>query len=190
MVIVVRMTSGIGIIKKDVNDAIFDLLGVPGASAVILKRRPRRPENVRYLPLVALSVLGLVAPATADEADRRELVVLPAMMQEHLLANMRDHLHAIEQIQEALSEGRFDAAGQIAEEQLGMSSLAFHGAAHMAPYMPKAMQAFGTQMHRAASQFALVAQDTAVDRQWARALESLAAVTRQCVACHATYRIR
>jgi hypothetical protein len=70
-----------------------------------------------------------------------------------------------------------------------MSSLASHGAAHMATYMPEPMQAIGTQMHRAASRFALIAQEASVDRDLPRALKSLSAVTQQCVACHAAYRI-
>jgi mono/diheme cytochrome c family protein len=111
------------------------------------------------------------------------------MMQRHMLTNMRNHLLAIAQIQHALAEGDFDAAGAIAEERLGMSSLASHGASHMAPYMPEPMRAIGTQMHRAASRFALVAQDASVDRDLPRALKALFAVTEQCVACHGAYRI-
>jgi len=144
---------------------------------------------VRRLVPVILSALGLVAYASADDSDPRELVALPAMMQQHMLANMRDHLLAIAQIQDALADRRFDTAAQIAEGRLGLSSLASHGAAHMAPYMPKPMQGIGTQMHRAASQFALVAEDASVDRDLARALKSLSEITQQCVACHATYRI-
>ena len=83
----------------------------------------------RYFALVMVSVLGLVTAASGEQADPRELVVLPAMMQQHLLGNMRNHLHSIEQIQAALSEGRFELAGRIAEERLGMSSLGVHGAA-------------------------------------------------------------
>ena len=144
---------------------------------------------MRRLGPVILSALGLVAYASADDSDPRELVALPAMMQQHMLANMRDHLLAIAQIQDALADRRFDTAAQIAEGRLGLSSLASHGAAHMAPYMPKPMQGIGTQMHRAASQFALVAEDASVDRDLARALKSLSEITQQCVACHATYRI-
>ena len=144
---------------------------------------------MRRLVPVILSALGLVAYASADDSDPRELVALPAMMQQHMLANMRDHLLAIAQIQDALADRRFDTAAQIAEGRLGLSSLASHGAAHMAPYMPKPMQGIGTQMHRAASQFALVAEDASVDRDLARALKSLSEITQQCVACHATYRI-
>ena len=142
--------------------------------------------------LVSLMLLTscLVAPASADDSDPINLVALPKVMQEHMLANMRDHLLAVAQIQEALAEGRFETAAEIAEQRIGMSSLASHGAAHMAPYMPKPMQVIGTEMHRAASQFAIVAQDASVDRDLARALKSLSAVTERCIACHAEYRIR
>jgi hypothetical protein len=145
---------------------------------------------VKQLVSLMLLTSCLVAPASADDSDTRSLVALPRMMQEHMLANMRDHLLAVAQIQEALAEGRFEAGAKIAEERIGMSSLASHNAAHMAPYMPKPMQAIGTEMHRAASQFAIVAQDASVDRDLARALKSLSAVTERCIACHAEYRIR
>jgi hypothetical protein len=128
-------------------------------------------------------------PLGAADPDPRELVALPPLMQEHMLANMRDHLRAIAEIQDALADGEFDHAADVAEERIGLSSLASHGAAHMAPYMPRPMQAIGTQMHRAASRFALLAQETSVDGDLARALKGLAGITRQCIACHAAYRI-
>jgi hypothetical protein len=128
--------------------------------------------------------------SAARAADSRQLVQLPALMQEHMLTNMRDHLQALAEIQTALAAGNFDRAAYIAEHRIGMSSLERHDAAHMAPYMPKAMQDIGTAMHRAASRFALVAQEAAVEGGASRALGSLAEVTRQCVACHAGYRLR
>lgn len=150
------------------------------------------PNMARHATLaVALLIpaICLLGVAAADDVDRRELVALPEMMQQHMLANMRDHLLAVAQIQDALATGAFDAAARIAEERLGMSSLASHGASHMAPYMPEPMQAMGIQMHRAASQFALIAQEVSVDRDLPRALSSLSAITQKCVACHAAYRI-
>jgi len=48
----------------------------------------------------------------------------------------------------------------------------------------------GTEMHRAASRFALIAQEASVDRDLSPALKGLSAVTAQCNACHAAYRIR
>ena len=143
---------------------------------------------VRFVLLIS-SAVWLAASTAADDSDPRELVALPAMMQRHMLANMRDHLRAIAQIQEALAGGDFDAAATIAEERIGLSSLAAHGAAHMAPYMPGPMQTIGMQMHRAASRFALVAKDASVDGDLPGALKSLSAITQQCVACHAAYRV-
>lgn len=58
----------------------------------------------------------------------------------------------------------------------------------MAPFMPKPMQDIGTQMHKAASQFALVAQDSSADGNALRAVGALSDITRQCVACHSAYR--
>jgi cytochrome c556 len=145
---------------------------------------------VRSYLLVMVLLSGALGPAVAADVDPRELVVLPEMMQEHMLANMRDHLRGIGEIQDALADGKFDAAQKIAEQRLGMSSLAAHGAAHMAPYMPEPMRTLGTEMHRTASRFALIAQEASVDHDLARALKGLAAVTARCNACHTAYRIR
>jgi cytochrome c556 len=142
---------------------------------------------------VALAVLTLSLAAllpAADAADNRELVRMPAPMQEHMLANMRDHLAAMGEIQAALAGGQFDRAADIAENRIGMSSLQAHGASHMAPLMPKGMQEIGTAMHRTASRFARTAQEAQVQGDLPRALNSLAELTQQCVACHASYRLR
>jgi hypothetical protein len=142
----------------------------------------------RFRSLV-LCVAGFAAStiATADDGAR-QLVTLPEPMRQHLLANMRDHLAAINEIHQHLGAGAFQRAADVAEKRLGLSSLERHGASHMAPFMPSAMQYIGTQMHKAASQFALVAQETGADGNAQRAIGSLSKVTAQCVACHAAYR--
>lgn len=133
----------------------------------------------------------LAAPmALAAEDDARVAVDLPAMMRAHMLANMRDHLNAIHEIQTSLAAGEYDAAADVAETRLGMSSLASHGASHMAGFMPKGMQETGTAMHQAASRFAVAAREAAVTRDLSRALGALGRVTNQCVACHAAYRLK
>lgn len=138
--------------------------------------------------LQAVAVATLVAAAfTADaETDSRALVTLPAPMQEHMLGNMRDHLQTLDRINRALAEGRWSDAATVAEQRLGVSSLAAHGAEHMAPFMPKPMQAIGTAMHRAATEFAV----HATEGDLRQSVRQLAEVTRQCVACHVAYRIR
>jgi cytochrome c556 len=127
---------------------------------------------------------------TALAADPRQHVEMPAPMQEHMLANMRDHLAAMGEIQAALAAGKFEQAADIAENRIGMSSLQSHGASHMAPYMPKPMQDIGTAMHRSASRFARTAQEAQVKGGVPLALNALAELTQQCVACHASYRLK
>ncbi|MHB1142356.1 MAG: hypothetical protein ACYC1T_11460 [Sulfuricaulis sp.] len=136
---------------------------------------------------LALSLTTLFA-VTAHAADPRQLVKMPAPMQEHMLANMRDHLVAMGKIQAALGKGDFDQAADIAEQRIGMSSLLAHDASHMAPYMPKGMQEIGAAMHRTASRFARTAQDASFDNDRPQALGTLADLTQKCAACHAGYR--
>ena len=138
--------------------------------------------------IVILSAMS-VAPSLANDKDNRQFVELPPQMRQHMLANMRDHLQAIAEIHQALSSADFDKAADIAEKRLGMSSLTSHGAPHMASFMPKEMQNIGTQMHRSASQFAVVAQESAVDGNLKRAIKGLSQITQHCVACHAGYRV-
>ncbi|MFA7098132.1 MAG: hypothetical protein WC383_16820 [Gammaproteobacteria bacterium] len=135
------------------------------------------------------AVTGLVlaaAPAAFAQPDHRQLVELPPMMQQHMLMNMRDHLATLDEILAALAANQPDKAAELAERRLGMSSLASHGAEHMAPHMPQEMREIGTGMHRAASRFALTAQEGDLLRAYA----ALRNVTASCVACHEAYRIR
>jgi len=128
-------------------------------------------------------------PMAAPAADARTLVTFPEPMRLHTIASMRDHLLSLQEIDEALSRNEFDKAAAIAEQRLGMSSLEAHDAAHLAPFMPKGMQEIGTQMHQAASRFAIEAQNASVGNDVRPALAALGTVMQQCVACHATYRL-
>ena len=140
-------------------------------------------KTVRYSLLLLLSVSISI---TIADSDIRQLVKLPEMMQHHMLANMRDHLVTINSILLLLSKNKLDKAADLAESHLGMSSLNTHNASHMAKFMPAGMRAAGTAMHRAASRFALKAQEGDL----LPAYKMLSEVTAACVACHAGYRIR
>ncbi len=129
---------------------------------------------------------------TAAE-DGRELVKLPTLMQEHMLANMRDHLVALDDVLGELADDNIDKAAEIVEKRLGMSSLSRHGAQHLGKFMPKTMRAIGTQMHRAASRFVIVARNAELDPGKAshrKVYGALQAITENCNACHQAYRIR
>lgn len=136
--------------------------------------------------ILALTLLLPLSSLAETTNNARKKIDMPEMMKEHMLGNMRDHLLALYEIQTALAKGELDKAGDIAEQRIGMSSLTTHNAAHMAPYMPKTMQDIGTEMHHAASRFALkVKEGDAL-----KSLEDLSKITRQCVACHAAFSIQ
>jgi hypothetical protein len=125
--------------------------------------------------------------------DKRELVKLPEMMQQHMLANMRDHLKALDEMLASLADGNIETAVDIAEKRLGMSSMTAHGAHHMGPLMPPPMRQMGTQMHRAASRFVTIARDAELDpgiESQRKVYRALQAITENCNTCHAAYRIR
>jgi len=136
--------------------------------------------------ITSIFLIFITSILTAAEEDTREHVELPEMMQKHMMSNMRDHLVTINEILINMSVGELDKAGEIAEARLGMSSLESHHASHMAKFMPKAMQEAGTNMHKAASRFAL----KAAEGDKSQAYIALSKITSACVACHAAYRIR
>lgn len=140
-------------------------------------------ESIKAVAFFLLTSVG--GTSTADN-DARQFVQLPEIMQQHMMSNMRDHLAAINEILVNMANDGLDEAAEIAEQRLGMSSLESHGASHMARFMPQGMREVGTSMHRAASRFALKAQEG----ELLAAYEMLSEITSACVTCHSAYRIR
>ena len=157
-----------------------------------------------FLPLLLSSLISLPLLAWAQAhdpsqhhrqdaaapADNRQAVSFPQPLRTHTLANMRDHLAALAEIQAALARNDYDQAADIAENRLGLSSLRSHGAHEVAPYMPQAMRDAGTAMHRSASRFATVAKNASVTGDLNAAVGALAQLNQTCVACHAGFRLK
>ena len=141
-------------------------------------------KRIHYFFLAAL-VTGIPGTSLSSD-DTRILVELPEMMQQHMLSNMRDHLAAINEILVYLGDDELEKAAEVAEYRLGMSSLGSHGASHMGKFMPEGMRQAGTTMHRAASRFALKAQEG----EPLAAYKALSEITTACVACHSGYKIK
>jgi len=149
-------------------------------------RRKEITQLSKRIHIIAPILLVFASNTSIADENSRQLVELPEMMQQHMMSNMRDHLVAINEILINMANGQLDQAAEVAESRLGMSSLESHGANHMAKFMPEGMRQAGTSMHRAASRFALKAQEEEV----LPAYTALSEVTSACVACHSGYRIR
>lgn len=156
-----------------------------------------RTLGVASLPLIILLLIGTWGNsgfALAEELPvaHRVVVKFPPPLREQFLANMRDHLLAISQIQVALGEGQFSKAAEIAQTRLGIeaasSSACKPGMKHMSPFtqfMPEEMLEAGRKMHNAADQFARNMQAADSRAAWS----ALSNVTQACVGCHASYQV-
>lgn len=150
--------------------------------------------------LLCLGLLGYVQAFAQDShghshqhnsaPDNRVAVDFPSAMQQHILTNMRDHLLAISEIQEAIGRGDYNKASDIAEKRLGQTSLKTHSAYENSKYMPKGMQEIGSTMHRSASKFAIEIQNSSATGDIKPAMIALSKTTQACVACHAGYKLK
>jgi hypothetical protein len=151
------------------------------------------------LPLALGLALATAVRAAPDHAAghhsgetpaTRVAVSFPPRLKAETLANMRDHLLAMQEITAHLADRQFDAAAAVAENRLGLSSLRRHGAHEVAQYMPEGMRQIGHGMHQAASRFAMTAQEAGATGDAGPVLRALSQVQASCVACHAGYELK
>lgn len=141
-------------------------------------------------PLFCSLALLTATVHAADGDDTRQLASLPAAAESTLRAEMRANLLALNEILGLVASGKYREAGQIAEDELGVSAMGKHRNlpfdARPGPHMPPAMHSAGMDGHQAASEFARIAASG--DRE--KTIAALPLLTSGCVACHYAYRIR
>jgi len=142
-----------------------------------------------HWPKALISVLMFLAlsiPVIAN-ADRQS-AELPSYVSTHLMSTMRNNLESLAQITYLLAESKYVEAADMAEKNLGMSSMEIHYQKFVGKYLPKGMRKISKQMHKAASDFALSAREAEKDGEINRAFGALSRVMNQCVACHDLYK--
>ncbi|MCU7834211.1 MAG: hypothetical protein KZQ83_03070 [gamma proteobacterium symbiont of Taylorina sp.] len=143
-----------------------------------------------YWPNALISVLMFLAlsmPVIAN-ADRQS-AELPSHVSKHLMSTMRNNLESLAHITYLLADSKYAEAADMAENNLGMSSMEIHFKKFVGKYLPKGMRKISKQMHKAASDFALSARETEKDGDVNRSFSALSQVMNQCVACHDLYRV-
>ncbi|MBI3545545.1 MAG: hypothetical protein HY081_02960 [Gammaproteobacteria bacterium] len=141
--------------------------------------------NLVIFAVVYSAYAGTPHAPSEISKDARQAVQFPPQIKTAMLARMRENFAAIHEIHAALAAEDFETAADVAENQLGTSSLGPHNARQQ-PYMPPSMQHLGMAMHSSASDLARALQEH--DMQ--KSLKALTVTTSYCVACHATYRAR
>lgn len=112
---------------------------------------------------------------------RKPLPLLPHMAQ-HQLANMRDHLAAIQEITTALAANNFDGV-VTAASRIGSSEQMSRMCNHMGAGAP-GFSGIALNFHRTADTIGVAAKQ----RDAGATLKAVSATLQTCVGCHATYR--
>ncbi len=120
--------------------------------------------------------------------DSRKLVIMPEKAKYIVRKNMQANVAALNSIINYLASNDFKSAAEVAESVMGESTMGKHRGSNVAPgrFMPNEMRSLGRNMHKAASEFAEVAEQGDVKN----ALKYLGKLTNSCVACHYSFRIR
>lgn len=135
--------------------------------------------------------LSPAMPLAAEDVpeDPRTVVEMPPLQQHLLRQEMLSHTLALHRIIGHLANEELGEAAEVAEKELGLSTMGQHAArtAGQGPgrFMPAPMRSLGIGLHQAASAFADVAETGDLHAALAR----LNTVTMACVSCHAGYRL-
>ncbi len=113
--------------------------------------------------------------------DGRISLGLNARQKRHQLANMRDHLKAVQEITALLAADDYDAAAEVARLRLGSTTEMRMMCASMGD---DNFEKLGAAFHESADRMSEIFKR----RDKAQALEALAVTLNHCVRCHAAYR--
>jgi hypothetical protein len=140
--------------------------------------------------LFLVCALAALAGGLQAEEDRRQLVAMPAAAQANLRDEMLANLRALNDVLGLVAEAKYQAAGALAEETLGLSSMGKNRNQPMdsrpGAHMPPAMHGLGTEGHKSASEFARIAATGDRDKT----IAALPLLSGACVACHHSFRVR
>lgn len=141
----------------------------------------------------AAALLATILSTGAAAGDTRTLVPMPDAAVQTLLADMRDHLTALDEILGALAEGGADIAATVAETRLGVGSTPRRHAEAIGPHMPPIMREMALALHSSASRLAVAireAERLSAEEGQRRVFASLRELSGTCSACHHAFRVR
>lgn len=125
---------------------------------------------------------------SVPDPDSRQLLQMPAAARNTLRVEMLERLQALQQVMQAIAEGKPEEAAQVAKAGIGMGVMMRHGKrppeAIPRNYMPEGMMPLSKQSHMLGDELSEALKSG--DRK--RIDAKLGAVIANCVACHNQYR--
>ena len=113
--------------------------------------------------------------------DKRVSLGLPQFAKNRQLANMREHLKAVNDIVKLIAIGKFDKASNIAKNKLGLTDAMLK---ECKKFDREDFKSLGFAFHKSANKLAKVLKT----KDTKRSLTALSDTLRYCVSCHSTFK--
>lgn len=152
---------------------------------------------MKHLISMALALtLSMVAPAAVAQGalmpsgghrhqpgviDTRIKLDIPEDMKRHQLANMREHVQAVQTIIGLIAEGNFENASRVAYTKLGLTP---EMQAMCGSFNNEKFEELGLAFHRSGDNLG----ETLKTGNVSDSLRALSQTMQFCVSCHATFR--
>jgi mono/diheme cytochrome c family protein len=146
-------------------------------------------KTYQWIPLIALPLVFAgcepkKTAAVAHSTNMRQRIILPAAGRDKVLAEMRQMLDSVNKIHIALAANNLPEIEEAARAS-GMAT-AVDVDPQIEKLLPEPFLSLGIQTHKS---FDALADRMKTGETEGDAIKGLAALTGNCVACHATYRI-
>jgi hypothetical protein len=142
------------------------------------------------ITVILLSIIAagfykfILQGSTAESADGRTVILLDASERNLVLAEMRAFLTSVQKINQGVAEDNMELVAEYARKSGKAAQGEVPGT--LVGKLPLQFKKLGGDTHAKFDQLAMDADDLG-DRD--QALEQLSTLMKNCVACHATYRI-
>jgi len=148
--------------------------------------------NTKYLSIIVILLFIIAAGAykfifegsTIESTDGRTEIVLNDNERNLVLAEMRAFLVSVQQINQGIASNNMTLVAEYARQSGNAATGSMPGT--LVGKLPLAFKKLGRDTHAKFDQLAMDADDLG-DRD--HALEQLSTLMKNCVDCHATYRI-
>lgn len=140
--------------------------------------------TVLLLIIAGGSYKFIIQGDVTESSDGRTTILLNAGERDIVLAEMRAFLTSVQQINQGLSENNMALVAEYARKSGKAAQGEVPGT--LVGKLPLQFKKLGSDTHRKFDQLAMDAEDLEDEKH---SLEQLSTLMRNCVTCHATYRI-